>query len=192
MKKSTEPLNSWCSVDYVLNILSTRWTTSVLNELREAPKRPSQLMKALPRVSAKTLTQRLRELETHGFLHREAYDQIPPRVIYSLTNRGNDLVCLLDAINEYGHLWHMSARNSSATIGGDSAGDVKVSRSKHKSTMSLVPASPALVPQISAATASSCQPAEEESAEEEVEEGDAFFTYNRDDYRRLKNTKASQ
>ena len=62
----------------------------------------------LERVSAKTLTQRLRELEQCGILIRTAYNEIPPRVVYELTERGRDLLFILDALKDVGASWQNS------------------------------------------------------------------------------------
>jgi DNA-binding HxlR family transcriptional regulator len=105
MAGSKQTRQTGSPVDFVLQILSSAWTTAIVGELKKGPMRPSELNRALPRISAKTLTQRLRELEQYGFLRRERHDEIPPRVLYTLTSRGQDLICLIAALEEFGQAW---------------------------------------------------------------------------------------
>lgn len=97
-----------CPTDFVIHTLASRWTIAIIKQLATGPKRPSQLSRALERISAKTLTQRLREMEDVGLLERKAYQEIPPRVVYSLTSRGSDLLFILEALQELGESWQRS------------------------------------------------------------------------------------
>lgn len=97
-----------CPTDFVITMLASRWTLPVIRSLANGPKRPSEISSTLERVSAKTLTQRLRELEQYGILVRTAYDEIPPRVVYELTERGKDLLFILDALTDVGASWQNS------------------------------------------------------------------------------------
>ncbi|MBX3075752.1 helix-turn-helix transcriptional regulator [Candidatus Obscuribacterales bacterium] len=108
------PHHMWCPLDYILELISGRWTVLILRKLRSGPKRPSELTRILPKISAKTLTQRLRELEDAGFLGRESFEEIPPRVVYSLTSKGEDLVCVLEALNDLGGTWQNTQGANSA------------------------------------------------------------------------------
>ena len=110
----------WCPLDFVLELVSGRWTILIVRELLNGPKRPSELTRALPKISAKTLTHRLRELEDAGFLLRESFEEIPPRVVYSLTPKGKDLMCVLEALNELGQNWQ-SVSSSEAVSQDDSS-----------------------------------------------------------------------
>jgi len=94
-----------CPTDFVLQTLSTRWTLPLIKALAKGPLRPSELTKQLDGISAKSLTQRLRELESVGLLTRTAYQEIPPRVVYELTDRGLDLLYVLDALEDLGKSW---------------------------------------------------------------------------------------
>ncbi len=105
MESSPVSHHPLCSLDFVLELISARWAPQLIRELRSGPKRPSELVRSFPRISAKTLTQRLRELEEAGFIRRQAFDEIPPRVEYSLTDMGNDLMCVLEALTDIGQNW---------------------------------------------------------------------------------------
>ncbi len=98
----------WCPIDLVIHIIGSRWTIAIVRDLISGPKRPSELAKSLKGISAKTLTQRLRDLEKWGLVHRAAYQEIPPRVEYSLTSRGQDLVFVLEALKDLGESWQRS------------------------------------------------------------------------------------
>ncbi len=92
-------------IDLVLHIVGSRWTIAIVREMAKGPKRPSELARILKSVSAKTLTQRLRDLEQWGLVTREAYQEIPPRVVYALTERGRDLLFVLEALKDMGESW---------------------------------------------------------------------------------------
>ena len=62
----------------------------------------NQLQKYIKTISYKTLSSTLKELESDGLVHREEYPQIPPKVEYSLTERGKSLIPILDQMCEWG------------------------------------------------------------------------------------------
>ncbi|MBX3073933.1 helix-turn-helix transcriptional regulator [Candidatus Obscuribacterales bacterium] len=95
----------WCPIDFVVHIIGSRWTIPIVRDLHAGKKRPSELMKSLPGISPKTLTQRLRELEKWGLVTRQAYQEIPPRVDYSLSARGQDLMYVIEALRDLGESW---------------------------------------------------------------------------------------
>lgn len=97
-----------CPTDFVIHTVSTRWTLPLVRALAKGALRPSELTKMLQGISAKSLTQRLRELEGVGLLSRTSYQEIPPRVVYELTDRGRDLLFVLDALEELGESWQRS------------------------------------------------------------------------------------
>lgn len=78
-----------CPVRNVLSRVGDKWSLLVLNALQRhtGPMRFGELRKALPDVSSKILTTTLRNLEADGFLVREVFAEVPPRVEYSLTDR---------------------------------------------------------------------------------------------------------
>ena len=70
----------------------------------------SELQHTIPNITKKMLTQQLRELEYHDIVHREVYNQIPPKVEYSITEYGHGLATVLQAMNDWGvaHTEHMN------------------------------------------------------------------------------------
>lgn len=94
-----------CTVERTVNVIGGKWTTLVVRELLGGTKRFGEIRASLTGVSPKTLTDRLRELEAHGIVEREVYAEVPPRVEYSLTERGRALRPIFDAMNEWGGKW---------------------------------------------------------------------------------------
>jgi DNA-binding HxlR family transcriptional regulator len=74
----------------------------ILRELFQGVKRFSDLGRALNGVTQKMLTQQLRGMERDGIIHRKMYQQVPPKVEYSLTSLGKTLEPIIDAMNKWG------------------------------------------------------------------------------------------
>lgn len=92
-----------CPVSHTLEVVVGKWTTLIVRDLLGGTKRFMELRAGLNGVNPKVLTERLRLLEEHGIVERWAYAEIPPRVEYSLTERGRSLEPVLAA------LWHWGA-----------------------------------------------------------------------------------
>ncbi len=88
---------------YALSLISGKYKPVILYCLMEyEPVRFNQMQRYLKRVSDKTLSRNLKELETDGLIVRTVYPRIPPRVEYSLTERGHSLVSVLDKLCDWG------------------------------------------------------------------------------------------
>jgi DNA-binding HxlR family transcriptional regulator len=90
-----------CPTRVVLNHVTSKWGVLVLVSLAGGTLRWSELRRRVQGVSEKMLAQTLRTLETDGFVHRDAHPVIPPRVEYSLTALGHDLVARLLPLMEW-------------------------------------------------------------------------------------------
>jgi len=100
-----------CPMDFILRILMGPWTTYVLYNLRTyGPQRFGELKRRVAGVSAKMLTERLRTLEDAGLVARHYEATIPPKVTYSLTERGHELDQVLDRLAELGLRWESEDR----------------------------------------------------------------------------------
>ena len=77
-----------CPAERTLDVIGGRWKVPILWHLLQGTLRFSELRRALPGVTQKMLTQQLRELERAGVVRRRVYPQVPPKVEYSLTDRG--------------------------------------------------------------------------------------------------------
>lgn len=84
-----------CPSRTVLDHVSSKWGVLILVALWNGPQRWSELRRRAEGISEKMLAQTLKTLEGDGFLHREAQPVIPPRVDYSLSERGRELVAVL-------------------------------------------------------------------------------------------------
>jgi len=82
-----------CPVLRTMELLSGKWRIYVINELCKKPScRFSEIQKNLPEITSTTLTATLRELEQVGLIHREQFNEVPPHVEYSLTEKGLALI----------------------------------------------------------------------------------------------------
>ena len=91
-----------CPVARAVKILDGKWTILVIRDLLRGTKRFSELRSSLTGISPKTLTDRLRELEEQGLVERASFAEIPPRVEYSLTQRGRTLEPVISALAAWG------------------------------------------------------------------------------------------
>lgn len=94
-----------CPVHLVLSYIGSKWAILILQELFEGSRRTNEFLSALPGISTKTLTARLRELESYGLVKRTVFPEVPPRVEYSLTPKGREVQPIMAALNEVGEQW---------------------------------------------------------------------------------------
>jgi len=94
--------NRKCPVTAAVGIIGGRWKSIVLYILCEDTHRFGQIKKRLPHITQKMLTQTLTELEKDGVIRRKAYEEVPPKVEYSLTELGETLLPVLDILHEWG------------------------------------------------------------------------------------------
>ena len=88
---------------YTLSLISGKYKPVILYCLMEyEPVRFNEMQRYLGKVADKTLSQNLKELERDGLIHREMYPEVPPRVEYTLTERGASLVSVLDKLCDWG------------------------------------------------------------------------------------------
>lgn len=89
---STTPKDD-CPMRKTLELISGKWRTHIIYELCKKPTcRFGELKKSLPRITNTMLTSTLRDLEEYGIVHREQFNEIPPHVEYSLTEKGKALL----------------------------------------------------------------------------------------------------
>jgi len=91
-----------CPIERALLVLDGKWSVLIIRELLGGPKRFTELRTALRMGSPKTLTERLRILEHQGILTRTVYPEVPPRVVYELTERGHSFRAVLEAMAAWG------------------------------------------------------------------------------------------
>ena len=101
-RNKSGPSPEGCPLESSLKLLAGAWTPQILWYLRAEPRRFGDLKRDLGNISAKVLTTRLRELEKRGVLTRKVLHTSPPTVEYALTELGNKLHPILEAIAEVG------------------------------------------------------------------------------------------
>ncbi len=95
--------NGNCPVTPVISMLQGKWKMQIIYELCiKSPMRFGELKKMLGNVTNTALTNALRELEENELIHREQFNEIPPHVEYSLTDKGKDLLPVFHAIANWG------------------------------------------------------------------------------------------
>ncbi|MDP4157053.1 MAG: helix-turn-helix domain-containing protein [Bacillota bacterium] len=90
------------SVEATLEVIGGKWKCVILCHLTHGKKRTSELKRLMPNITQKMLTQQLRELEEDGIINRIAYNQIPPKVEYELSEYGLSLKGILDSLCAWG------------------------------------------------------------------------------------------
>ncbi|MBL7805413.1 MAG: helix-turn-helix transcriptional regulator [Saprospiraceae bacterium] len=88
-------------VQLVMEQIGGVWKMPILWRLKDKTMRYNELRK-IPHISDKMLTTQLRELEADGYIHREVYPVVPPKTEYSLTEKGRQIIPLINQIREYG------------------------------------------------------------------------------------------
>ena len=91
-----------CPVCATADIICGKWTILVIRDLAEGRSRFCELERSLAGISPRTLSLRLRALEEQGIVARDTYPEVPPRVEYSLTPKGEALVPLIEDMRRYG------------------------------------------------------------------------------------------
>ena len=91
-----------CPVETTLMLIGDKWKVLILRDLMPGTKRFGELKKSIGHVSQKVLTAPLRDMEASGLVHRQVYAEVPPRVEFSLTDRGKRLKPILDAMWNWG------------------------------------------------------------------------------------------
>lgn len=94
-----------CPVARTAQIISGKWTILIIRDLAAGVKRFNQLERSLRGISPKTLSERLRSLEEEGIIVRQTFAEVPPRVEYTLTEKGRDLVSVIESMRQYGKQW---------------------------------------------------------------------------------------
>ena len=103
--------NSICPVARTAKIISGKWTLLIIRDLASGVKRFNQLERSLDGISPKTLSERLRHLEEEGIVLRQTFAEVPPRVEYSLSERGHDLINVIECMRCYGNQWLCDANH---------------------------------------------------------------------------------
>ncbi|MCM0650513.1 helix-turn-helix transcriptional regulator [Clostridium swellfunianum] len=92
-----------CPLEYTQKVVGGKWKPVILWYLStEGTKRYGELKRYLTNISHKMLSQQLKELEMDKLIHRKEYQQIPPKVEYSISERGKTLLPILKMMHDWG------------------------------------------------------------------------------------------
>ena len=105
-----------CPVETTLTLIGDKWKVLILRDLMPGTKRFGELKKSIGSVSQKVLTAQLRDMEQSGLVNRKVYAEVPPRVEYSLTELGQSLKPILDAMQHLS-LIHIYLVHDSEQVG---------------------------------------------------------------------------
>ena len=101
-KSSNQSCDDGCPVRKTAQVIDGKWTTLVIRELLSGKKRYSDIQRALAGISPKVLTARLRHLEQCQLVKRTVYATVPPTTEYELTELGQKLEHVINAMAEFG------------------------------------------------------------------------------------------
>jgi DNA-binding HxlR family transcriptional regulator len=87
-----------CPITAAIDIIGGKWKPIIIWLLIQEPKRFGTLNKSIPGIALKVLSRHLKELEADGIINRKAYAEIPPKVVYSLTEKGRSLQNIMESL----------------------------------------------------------------------------------------------
>lgn len=95
-----------CPVATTVQLIGNKWKLLIIRNLRmEEKQRFNQLLKTIPGISQKVLTENLRAMEADGLITRTVYPEVPPRVEYALSELGNSMRPIMDAMEVWGRAY---------------------------------------------------------------------------------------
>ncbi len=94
-----------CPIALTATLIGDRWTPLIVRDLASGCKRFSELQRSLDGISPKSLSARLRRLEEAGVVTRSCFAEMPPRVEYRLTDKGDALLAVIESMRDFGILW---------------------------------------------------------------------------------------
>lgn len=101
MRKQRHRAYTNCPVEAALDMIGGKWKSVILFRVMEQTRRFNELQRLLPRITQRTLTNQLRELERDGLVARKVYAEVPPKVEYSITDFGATLEPVLLALRNW-------------------------------------------------------------------------------------------
>jgi len=98
-------MNLGCPVARTAELIGNKWTPLIIRDLVPGEKRFSELERSLKGISPKTLSERLKKLEEANIVNRKCFAEVPPRVEYTLTEKGVALLPVIESMRAYGSAW---------------------------------------------------------------------------------------
>ncbi|MGM5631265.1 helix-turn-helix domain-containing protein [Apibacter raozihei] len=103
-KKTPAIQNKVCPLEFAVNTISGKWKIPILWQMNEGKKRPSEFLRGIMNVDRRVLNQQLKEMLEDGLIKKQNFNELPPRVEYTLTELGEELVKVLWQLNNWGKL----------------------------------------------------------------------------------------
>lgn len=110
MKNNDEIIDA-CPVATTVNLIGSKWKLLIMRNLLQRPWRFNELQKSLDGVSQKVLTDSLRSMEKDGIIIRTVYPEVPPRVEYSLSEIGESMRPIINAMQSWGNDYKSKMEN---------------------------------------------------------------------------------
>jgi DNA-binding HxlR family transcriptional regulator len=103
---SEHEMSDFCpAFQYAVELVGSRWVGAIIRALVAQPRRFNELLAAIPGISDRLLTERLRELERQGIVRRVVHGERPVRVSYELTSCGRSLEPVVRSVAEWAETW---------------------------------------------------------------------------------------
>lgn len=102
MYKRKIPVDLSCPLRLTISLIDSKWKSCILDELRYASMRPSELHKALPEATPRVLDMQLKEMVDDGLVTKTIYPELPPRSEYAISPLGMTLIPIIDAMLRWG------------------------------------------------------------------------------------------
>ena len=101
-----------CPVTTTVQLIGNKWKLLILRNLLARPWRFNEMLRSIPGISQKVLTDNLRAMENDGIITRTVYPEVPPRVEYALNELGESMKPIIKAMEEWGQGYQQMAREA--------------------------------------------------------------------------------
>lgn len=91
-----------CPVTFTMNVIGGKWKPIIMSRIKLGINRFGILQRSIPTISKQMLTAQLRELEEDGMIDRKIFAEIPPRMKYTISKKGEDIFPILDEMIKFG------------------------------------------------------------------------------------------
>lgn len=105
-----------CPVATTLTLIGNKWKIFIIQRLLDRPFRFNELRRSIDGLSEKVLTDNLRQLEADGLVVRKVYAEVPPRVEYSLSELGESMRPVIDALFKWGEDYQALVTGGTGTL----------------------------------------------------------------------------
>lgn len=99
-----------CPVATTVQLIGNKWKLLIIRNLLNGPRRFTQLKNGISGISQKVLTDNLRSMESDGIVCREVFAEVPPKVVYTISDIGKSLLRVIDAMAEWGEAYKNALR----------------------------------------------------------------------------------